>query len=202
MGIEIKVESKDIQKVENALRVALERGNNLRPVMGKLGASMVGIVDRNFAAEGRPTKWKPRSPITQGSIMIGAQKAAAKTKRYQNAKSKGRASILRRVSLSAAGNKILSRSGELKNSITYRAGENKVLVGPGTGIPYARIHQLGGVIRPKNGKALLVPCGNRILRLKQVKIPARPYLTVPSGEVPFLARVAVGELERMLIPNE
>lgn len=201
MGIEINIENKDIRKVENALRMALENGNHLRPTMGKLGASMIGIVDRNFSSEGRPAKWKSRSPITQGSIIIDAQKAAAKTKRYQNAKTKGRASIMQRASQKAAGNKILSQTGELKKSITYKASDDRVLVGPGGAIPYARIHQLGGIIRPKNGKVLLVPCGNRILRLKQVKIPARPYLIIPPTEIPLLTGIVVNDLSKGVLDS-
>lgn len=196
--VEIKIESKEIKVIENVLRSMGERGKNLKPIMQKLGVAMVGIVDRNFEVEGRPTKWKPRSPLSQANLAMGAQKNAKGTKRYQNAKSKGRASIMRRESLRAMGNKILSRSGDLKKANTYDAQNDRVLVGPGGGIPYARIHQLGGVIRPKNAKALMVPCGNRILRLKSVTIPKREYLTVPVSEVPLLAGIAVTELSGMV----
>lgn len=195
MAVEIKIETKGIEKIERALQIMQERGT-IRPVMRKLGVAMVGIVDRNFEAEGRPTKWKARSPLTQANLAIGAQKNAKNTKRYQNAKSQGKASIMRRESLKAMSNKILSRSGELKKSITFDAQNDRVLVGPGGGIPYARIHQMGGVIRPKNAKALMVPCGNRILRLKSVTIPKREYLVVPSSEVPLLAGITVDELSK------
>lgn len=194
----IEIEIKGIEKIERALQTMQERGRNLRPVMRKLGTAMVGIVDRNFEAEGRPTKWKPRSPITQATLAIDAQGRAKNTKRYQNAKAKGRASLLRRESLKAMGNKILSRSGDLKKSIDFVAQTDCVLVGPGGGLPYARIHQLGGVIRPKRAKALMVPCGNRILKLKSVTIPARPYLVVPGSEVPLLAGIVVDEFSRVV----
>jgi phage gpG-like protein len=193
--VEIKIDTKEIKVIENVLRSAGERGRNLKPIMQKLGVAMVGIVDRNFEAEGRPTKWKPRSPLSQANLAMGAQNNAKNTKRYQNAKAKGRASIMRRESLKAMGNKVLSRSGDLKKTITYDAQNDRVLVGPGGGIPYARIHQLGGVIRSK-GKGLMVPCGNRVLRLKSVTIPKREYLTVPASEVPLLAGIAVNELSR------
>jgi phage gpG-like protein len=164
--------------------------------MRKLGTAMVGIIDRNFEAEGRPTKWKARSPLTQANLAMGAQAQAKNTKRYQNAKSKGKASIMRRESLKAMGNKILSGSGDLKKSMDFDAHDAFVLAGPTLGKPYARIHQLGGVIRPKKASALMVPCGNRILRLKSVTIPARPYLIVPGSEVPLLARIAVDEFSK------
>ena len=198
MAIEIKVVDahQQIKVVETALSRMLEKGTRLRPVMQKLGTAMVGIVDRNFEAEGRPTKWKARSPISQANLAMDAQGAAKGTKRYQNAKTRGRASILRRASLSAMGNKILSRSGDLKKSIDFAADNNRVLVGPAGGMPYARIHQMGGVIRPKSAKALMVPCGNRILRLKSVKIPARPYLVIPTTEIPLLAGITLDEFSR------
>ena len=196
MAVKVVIDTKDIDKVQRALTVIQERGRNMMPVMRKLGVAMVGIVDRNFEAEGRPTKWKPRSPISQANLAIGAQGRAKGTKKYQNATPKGRASIMRRESLKSMGNKILSRSGDLKKSITFDAQPDKVLVGPGGGQPYARIHQLGGVIRPKNAKALMVPCGNRVLRLKSVTIPARPYLIVPPSEVPLLAGIVVNDFSR------
>ncbi|TWH45899.1 phage virion morphogenesis protein [Sporomusa sp. KB1] len=199
--IEIKVETKGIETISNVLRSMEARGRRLKPVMQKLGAAMVGIIDRNFEAEGRPTKWKPRSPITQANLAISAQDRAKGTKRYQNAKTKGRASILRRESLKAMGNKILSGSGELKDSMNYAAEDGKVLAGPTGAKPYARIHALGGVIRPKKAGALLVPCGNRLLKLQSVTIPKRDYLNVPPGEVPLLARIALDAVSGEMIPR-
>lgn len=195
MAVEIKIETKGFDKIERALQIMQEQGV-VKPVMRKLGVAMVGIVDRNFEAEGRPTKWKPRSPLSQANLAMGAQNNAKNTKRYQNAKSKGKASIMRRESLKAMSNKILSRSGDLKKSITFDAQNDRVLVGPGGAIPYARIHQLGGIIRPKNAKALMVPCGGRILRLKSVTVPKREYLVVPVSEVPLLAGIVVNDFSR------
>lgn len=193
VGARIKIEGLD--KLERALGTIGE-GRALRPVMKKLGVAMVGIVDRNFEAEGRPAKWKKRGAISQANLAVGAQARAKGTKRYARAKAKGRASILRRESLKSMGNKVLSQSGDLKKSITFAAEATRVIVGPGGGAPYARIHQFGGVIRPKRAKALAVPCGKRVLRLKKVTIPARPYLVVPQSETPLLARIAADELQK------
>lgn len=199
MAVDVKVDIQGLDKVERALQSVQERGQRLKPVLQKLGVAAVGIVDRNFEAEGRPTKWKPRSPISQANLALGAQGRAKGTKRYQNAGQHGRASILRRESLKSMGNKILSRSSDLKKSIDFDADDEKVVIGPAGGVPYARIHQLGGVIRPKNSKALMVPCGNRVLRLKSVTIPARPYLTVPATEVPLLAGIVLTELSSRVV---
>lgn len=195
-GIEVKVDTKNLKTIENVLSSMASRGCKLQPLMRKLGTQMLRIVDRNFEAEGRPAKWKKRSPISQVNLAIGAQGRASKTKRFEKAKQRGKASILRRESLKAMGNKILSQSGDLKNSIIFEADDLKVTVGPADHVKYARIHQLGGVIRPTNKQALFVPCGKRMLRLKKVTIPARPYLLVPQSEVPKLANIAKDELAK------
>ncbi|MFT4162855.1 phage virion morphogenesis protein [Shinella sp.] len=51
-----------------------------------------------------------------------------------------------------AGTSILYASGALADSIDYVASTGSVIVG--SGLVYARIHQEGGVIKPKNGSAL------------------------------------------------
>lgn len=195
-GVEVKVDTKNLKTIENVLSSMASRGCKLQPFMRKLGTQMLRIVDRNFEAEGRPAKWKKRSPISQANLAIGAQGRASKTKRFEKAKQRGKASILRRESLKAMGNKILSQSGDLKKSIIFEADDLKVTVGPADYVKYARIHQFGGVIKPKSKNALFVPCGKRMLRLKKVTIPARPYLLVPQSEVPKLANIAKDELAK------
>jgi len=43
-------------------------------------------------------------------------------------------------------------------------------------LPYARIHEYGGIIRPKKGKFLKFTIGDRTIFAKQVKIPERSYM--------------------------
>jgi phage virion morphogenesis protein len=69
---------------------------------------------------------------------------------------------------------ILRASGMLMRSITYAVGGDEVRVGSNR--IYARIHQLGGVIRPKTGKYLVFAMASAIYHAKEVTIPARPYL--------------------------
>ncbi len=192
--MDVIVAIEGLEKVEKTLEIMKERGYRMRPVMKTLGVAMRGVVDRNFEAEGRPNKWKSRSPITQGTLAMNAQAGVRNTKRFQNAKARGRASILHRASLKAMGNRILHNTGDLKNSIIFKATDSYVQVGAPKGLIYARIQQMGGVIRPKSKKALIVPCGGRVLRLKSVTIPARPYLIVPTGDVPVLAGIVVKAL--------
>ena len=69
---------------------------------------------------------------------------------------------------------ILVKSAILKNSIHYQASNKDVSIG--TNILYAALHQFGGVITPKNKKALSFNIGGKQIFAKSVTIPARPYL--------------------------
>lgn len=52
-------------------------------------------------------------------------------------------------------------------------------------VVYARIHELGGVIKPRHGAALTIPQSDGSVRLvAQVKIPARPYLR-PAADIEY-----------------
>lgn len=53
------------------------------------------------------------------------------------------------------GGQTLSLTRRLRNSITFYATRDKVVVG--TNVRYAAIHQFGGVIRAKNGPFLAIP---------------------------------------------
>lgn len=71
-----------------------------------------------------------------------------------------------------------ARTGHLRRSI-----KSEVIKKPSSligkifsNIIYARIHELGGVIRPKKGKCLKFQIGGHWVMVKKVKIPARPYL--------------------------
>ncbi|OUJ01531.1 phage virion morphogenesis protein [Acetobacter cibinongensis] len=46
----------------------------------------------------------------------------------------------------------------------------------GSALPYSRIHQLGGIIQPKNKRWLSFEMGGHLWHLDNVEIPARPYL--------------------------
>ena len=84
------------------------------------------------------------------------------------------------------GASILHLTGALWDSIDYRATMDQVHVGSAR--IYARIHQFGGTIKAKNGKALAM--GGRTGRggrkamawAQQVTIPARPFLGVSEQD--------------------
>lgn len=77
-----------------------------------------------------------------------------------------------------AGTSTLYASGALAGSIDYRASTGSVIVG--TGLVYARIHQEGGVITPKNGSALKFWWASggftNFAIVKSVTMPPRPYI--------------------------
>ena len=77
------------------------------------------------------------------------------------------------------GGKILQKSGQLAASIHTASGSNFARIG--TNKPYAAIHQFGGTIEAKNKPYLVFKVGDGFRRVKQVKIPARPYLPISKG---------------------
>lgn len=81
------------------------------------------------------------------------------------------------------GGKPLSDSGRLRQSIEYATAPDSVMVG--TNVIYARIHQLGGEIRPKKKKALKV----RGRPVGKVTMPARPYLYMDEEDKAEVAHI-------------
>jgi len=51
-------------------------------------------------------------------------------------------------------------------------------------VRYALIHELGGVIKPVRARALSFEIDGQFVTVRQVKIPARPYLR-PSADVQY-----------------
>ena len=81
------------------------------------------------------------------------------------------------------GTSILYDSHRLAESIDYLSTLDEIKVG--SPLIYARIHQVGGTIRPKNGKALRFFAGhnNQPVYVKSVTIPARPYLGLSADNI-------------------
>lgn len=83
------------------------------------------------------------------------------------------------------GRTTLKASGDLYRSITALNDATTAIAG--TDLIYAAIHQFGGTIRAKNGKALRTPFGPR----GSVTMPARPFLgfgPVDLEEIEFILR--------------
>jgi phage virion morphogenesis protein len=141
------------QPVIRALRELADSVEDRRELMDELAGIMLGAVEDNFAAQGRP-RWAPLHPGT----IAGRRKQGTWP------------------------GQILQRSGQLAASITPHSDNNQAVVGTnkayaaiqqfgGTTSPH--------VIRPKFKRALAF--GGVVVR--QVnhpgsKIPARPFLTL------------------------
>ena len=66
------------------------------------------------------------------------------------------------------------RTGRLRNSIQSGASGNVGWIG--TNVNYGISHENGAIIRPKNGKYLKFQIAGQWKTVKQVIIPARPFL--------------------------
>jgi len=81
--------------------------------------------------------------------------------------------------LNLSGRVLQRRTGRLRNSITHdvKIEGNKVVGRIGTNVIYGRIHELGGVIKPRQAQSLRFNIPGVGWRMaKSVTIPARPYL--------------------------
>jgi phage gpG-like protein len=74
-------------------------------------------------------------------------------------------------------------TGTLAKSITY-SQPNDFTSTIGTNVRYAAIHEFGGTIKPKNGSFLSFKIKDRWVHVREVHMPARPYLR-PSIEKTF-----------------
>jgi len=66
------------------------------------------------------------------------------------------------------------RSGRLRSSI--KAESNKAEGSVSTNVIYGAVHEVGATIRQKKAPYLVFEAGGRTRRVRQVVIPARPYL--------------------------
>lgn len=84
------------------------------------------------------------------------------------------------------GGRTMRHKGELTRSITYNVDGNSVQVG--TNLEYARIHQFGGVVRPRKAKALTVPVHAKAYGKRAADFPDLVYIP-RKGKSPMLAMV-------------
>ena len=80
------------------------------------------------------------------------------------------------------GGQTLSDKGHLKGSINYEASPAAVTVGTTDKVKGA-IHQFGGDIKPKKGKALKFKTSTGFATVKKVTMPARPYLGINEEDI-------------------
>ena len=182
-GAMISYEIKNDEKVKALLKKAGNKTKNLRIPLKRCGILMLGSIDKNFRAEGRPKRWAPLSPMT----------IAMRRK-------KGR------------GAKILQDTGMGKGSMTYEVvSDQKVQIG--TRRDYMRIHQTGGNIRipardiyPVKAKVLHwvdLKTGEDVFAMhvhqeaRTVKIPQRKFLLFQEEDKMNIVRVFTDYLEEI-----
>lgn len=161
----IKVDDKLAQKRLAALEAA---ASNMAPVFETVGAALLRRVQLCFKLGidpwGKPwlaIKW--RAPRTLKGSKASAPRLSAAGKKQFEANQAG------------TPGQPLRNTGALQRSISAKADASGVTIG--TNLKYAKVHQFGATIRPKNGSRLVFPGpGGAMIFAKKVVVPARPYL--------------------------
>lgn len=184
-GVSLTIKVDSIKAIQRLQRI--QGGLESPRLMRVLGEVMRDSIEETFAQEGSPSgSWRKVHASTLGVQYANVGKK--KGKKAFRANGSNTVGFLR----FASGKKILQNMGHLKNSITYKSAGSQLLIG--SNLKYARIHQLGGVIRAKSAKALRfpisTPAGIQWITKKSVTIPARPYL-VFRPEDPLKLKEAV-----------
>ena len=90
----------------------------------------------------------------------------------------------------------LNRDGGLLESIEGAGGETTAVWG--SSLVYARIHQLGGTIVPREKEALQFQLGDALVYARSVTLPPRPYLGYGAAERQGVEDVIEAWLEEAL----
>lgn len=164
------------ERIRRMLSQLQLRFRNLQPLFDEIGAAVVKQTRRRFeqqrGPDGKP--WEPGQKQWDHAASQKDKKPGKKEKR---------------------GPKILLDSGRLWRSITHQATTQNVSVG--TNLIYGRIHQLGGIIKPRRGKALVFRIGGAFVRVTRIIIPARPYLGLSAADERDIMRVIIDWIRRI-----
>ena len=75
-----------------------------------------------------------------------------------------------------AGTTLVKR-GHLRNSIKYRVeGQSVIISAGGPGVPYAKIHHTGGIIRPKHAQYLAIPLNPEAALYRPRDYPGKTFI--------------------------
>ncbi|MBT0664771.1 phage virion morphogenesis protein [Geobacter pelophilus] len=165
MEISVKVHD---EQAKQLLAAVSSRYGNLRPAFGAIGEIMTRRVDDRFEGQRDPdgNPWLPTKVLSNYLGYVGTRKGYKRKEAYTQA-GRFRASFARYLE----GKKILQLTGALRRDIHYQADDTHVEWGTSGRIPYAGIHQFGGMAG----------------RGRKVKIPARPYLGRNVGDTMEIA---------------
>lgn len=92
--------------------------------------------------------------------------------------------------------RILTESGRLRSSINSRPSQDEVRIG--TNVVYAAIHQFGGTISAKGGGFLSFRIGGQFVKVRSVKIEARPYLGISADDREEVSDIVFGFVSRLV----
>ncbi|MDI3480793.1 MAG: hypothetical protein PWQ97_448 [Tepidanaerobacteraceae bacterium] len=81
----------------------------------------------------------------------------------------------------------------LQNSITSKAGYDKVEIG--TNVKYAAVHQFGATIKPKRKNYLKFKIGKRWAQKKKVDIPKREFLGINNNDKDEILKIINRHIE-------
>jgi phage virion morphogenesis protein len=159
-GAAVELGLRDIEGLARILNGATLGPDDRAQLLHDIGAEMVSQTQERFDTQKDPA----------GNTW---KALAQKTRDYYMQNGLGKGSLL-------------VQSGYLRDTVTSQVSDSwSVLVG--ATMVYAAIHQWGGEIVPKTAPYLSVPGYGK---LKQVNIPARPYLGVSSQDAADIAAIA------------
>ena len=150
----IIIQDQEIKALTASVR---QRYNNLRHILGDIGEEYTKRVDDRFVSESDPDgkKWIPTKVLSNYLGYVGTRKGYKRNQAYTQ-KGRWRAAFSRYLD----NKKTLQLTGALRGDIHYQVDDTSVSIGTSGRIPYAGIHQRGGMAG----------------RGRKVHIPARPYL--------------------------
>lgn len=136
------------------------------PVYAAIGRTLLGRIRMCFKFGIDP--WgQPWAPIKYRAIRTGKNGKPSAVGRKQRDANTG----------TGSKGQPLVDTGRLRSSIAMESDATSITIG--TNVSFAKTHQFGAVIRPKNGKFLVFPGPNGpVIFAKKVTIPARPFLPI------------------------
>lgn len=126
---------------------------------------------------------------------IGEALVSSTQKRFEDEKSPDGKSWEKSIRAKEESGQTLTDSSRLKTSITYKAKPEGVAVG--TNVRYASVHQEGMTIKAK-GKFLKFAVGKGFAQVKQVKIPARPFIGISSDDQTEIKAIVTQHIKEAL----
>ncbi len=136
------------------------------PALKECGLVLIRSVAKNFAAGGRPTRWKPsrRARTTGGKTLI----KTARLKNSMNMKVSGR---VLRVGTNVIYAAIHHLGGRIRNNVTVKEHYRIITKAFGRSIP---------------GRKVLVRAHGRQMN---INMPARPFLMAQDGDIRMFKRI-------------